>query len=121
MPTGLAIPVGVTKAGRSALASSDDNDWKILSTSLSDCDNENAFQQSVGIPANVVFDINDPKTRARVMTRLASIFREFVAQNRYKLKRETIKWSSQGEAMLLEFKYLNLESDEEETFSRSFV
>jgi hypothetical protein len=121
MPTGLKVPVGVTRQGRVALVSSEENDQKTLGMALSDCDNDHAYQQDLGIPSDIIFDINDPKVRARVLRRLMLISRRFENQRRYKVRKETISWSSSEGSLTLSFRYINLESDSEETFEQSFV
>jgi len=122
VPTGLKLPIGATKAGRVALVISEENDHKTISSALSDCDNDHAYQQNLGIPADVIFDISDPKMRARVLRRLMLISRRFETQRRYKVKKETIEWSSNEEGQLtLKFRYLNLESDAEQDFQQTFV
>jgi hypothetical protein len=123
MARGLKIPVGVDSTGGTAMVSEEDNAKQTIMTALSDCENDHAYQQNVGIGASMVFDINDYFIRARIMRRVEAIFREFEAQNRFKLKRETVKWEAKsGEgALILEFKYFDIESDEEKTFARVFT
>jgi len=123
MPKGLAMPVGVNPTGGAATVEHDDNDRKVIFTALSDCSSEHAFQQDLGLGGDMIFDISDPVLRARIQQRLYAIFKDFEAQNRYKLRTNTIKWSenSKEQALSLEFKYLNIESDEELTFKRAFT
>lgn len=122
MPVGLRLPVGVSSSGGAALVDSDANDNKIISLALGSDDNENAFNQDIGLGIDMVFAISDPHVRGKVMGRLRRIFRRFEAQKRYKLLPGTVKWSQESETqdLTLEFKYLNLESDEEQTFSRTY-
>lgn len=122
MATGLRLPLGANKAGRAALVSGDENDSKTISSSLSDCDNENAFQQEIGLGAGMIFDVNDPLVRAKILRRVKLIFDDFEKLKRYRLEEETLKWSRGEDGELrLEFKYLNIESDELQTFEKSFV
>ena len=101
----------------------DENDRKIIWNALSDCTSDHAFQQELGLGSDMIFDINDPALRARITQRLIQIFRDFEAQNRYKLKQSTLKWGDNPaeQELVLEFMYLNIESDEELTFKRVFT
>jgi hypothetical protein len=122
MATGLSIPVGANKAGRAAMSTADENDSKIISTALSDCDSDNAFQQELGLGSGMIFDVNDPLVRAKIMRRLNLIFDEFEKLKRYRLQEDTVKWSKDDDGgLFLEFKYLNIESDELHTFQETFV
>jgi len=122
MTKGIAIPVGVDGSGGAALVDGEDNDRKLISVALSDCDNENAFQQDLGLGSDIVFDINDSRSRQKVLRKLYAIFDDFEANHKYKLMRDTIKWTESPEegSMALEFKYLDLETDETSEFKRVF-
>jgi hypothetical protein len=122
MPTGLAVPVGVGPDGGARLAVGDANDDKIIRLSLGDDSNENAFQQNVGVGADMVFGQSDELLQASIMRRLGEVFKRFEAQRRYIIKRETILWSRDSETqdLILQFKYLSLESESEQTFRESF-
>lgn len=122
MPRGLALPVRVAPWGGVLLIEGDDNDSKIISLALGSDDNENAFQQDIGLGESMIFDVDDPQLRGRVVAKIRNIFRRFEAQKRYRMLGETLRWlpgAQQGE-MILEFKYINLESDEPKTFSRAY-
>jgi len=121
MPTGLKVPISVNKKGGLSLVSGDENDKKIISLSLGDDDNENAFQQNIGLGVGMIFSIADELSRPKIMRRLTEVFRKFESQKRYLLKTNTIKWQKdQNQQLVLEFKYINLESDEEKIFRQSF-
>lgn len=121
MPTGLKVPIYVNKKGGLSLVSGDENDKKIISLSLGDDDNENAFQQNIGLGVGMIFSIADELSRPKIMRRLTEVFRKFESQKRYLLKTNTIKWQKdQNQQLVLEFKYINLESDEEKIFRQSF-
>lgn len=122
MPRGLAVPVRVAPWGGAALVEGDDNDDKIISLALGADDNENAFQQNIGLGDDMIFGISDPQIRGRIVGKIRQIFRRFETQKRYRLLSETMRWlppTGDGE-MTLEFKYINLESDETKTFSRTY-
>lgn len=121
MPRGLALPVRVAPWGGVLLIEGDDNDHKIIALALGSDDNENAFQQDIGLGESMIFDVNDPQLRGRIVAKIRAIFRRFETQKRYRLLGETMRWNP-GEAgeLTLEFKYINLESDETKTFSRSY-
>jgi hypothetical protein len=103
------------------LIEGDDNDHKIISLALGSDDNENAFQQDIGLGESMIFDVSDPQLRGRIVAKIRNIFRRFEAQKRYRLLGETMRWApgEPGE-LILEFKYINLESDEPKTFSRAY-
>lgn len=121
MPRGLALPVRVAPWGGVALVEGDDNDFKIISLALGSDDSENAFQQDIGLGESMIFDVSDPQLRGRIVGKIRNIFRRFETQKRYRLLGETMRWvpGAEGE-LILEFKYINLESDERQTFSRAY-
>ena len=116
------MPVGASPSGGAALVKGDDNDRKIIYMALSSDDNENAFQQDIGLGQSMVFDLSDVALRAKIRRRLLQIFEAFQRQNRYKLLKNTIVWGEDTvkQELSLEFKYHNIESDEEKTFRRVF-
>lgn len=122
MATGFKLPIGVNQSGGMATVDGDDNDRKIIKTALTDDENENAFQQNVGLGDEIVFDFNDPRTRARIGRRIREVFEVFEAEERFKLLENTISWDtiSDTQELVLKFKYLNLESDKETEFEDKF-
>lgn len=121
MPKGLKIPVGVAPSGGAALVDSDANDRKIIGLALGSCDNENAFQQDIGIGTDMVFDISDGSLRASILRRLHDIFQDFEREKRYRLLKDTVRWAEGDGELELGFKYLNLESDEPKEFKQKFT
>jgi hypothetical protein len=122
MATGLAMPLGVGSHGGARIATGDENDDKIIRMALGDDANENAFQQNIGLGARQIFGASDDVMRAMVMRRCNEVFRRFEAQKRYRLRRETMQWSTDSETQeaTLSFKYISLESDKELDFRQSF-
>jgi len=121
MKAGLAIPVGVNNTGGAAWAELATNDIKTISLSISDGDNDNAFQQNLGIDTSVVFSIMDYAFQASVVEKLRSIFLQFERDDRYKLLPGSIKWKQEKEGeMILEFAYQNLETDNVVNFYKSY-
>lgn len=119
MAKGLRIPIGVDSAGRTATVEGDEQASKIIMLALGDNDNENAFQQEMGLGQKVIFDPNDGGARAVVLQRLYALFTAFETDKLYSLDRSTIKWTRADGDLILEFKYINLESDQVVTFRRS--
>lgn len=119
---GLSIPIRVSPAGGFALADGETKDRETINVALSGDDNENAFQQDIGLGSSMVFEISEPALRAQILRRLRTIFADFEAQKRYKLLTNTIVWFEDAAAqeLALEFKYFNLETDEERVFRRTF-
>ena len=116
------MPVGVGPGGGARLSEGEDNDNKIILLALGDDANENAFQQNIGVGADMVFGISDELMQANIMRRVGDVFKKFEAQKRYTLRRNTIRWlqDSDTQELILEFKYVALESDREQTFRESF-
>jgi hypothetical protein len=121
MPRGLALPVRVAPWGGLLTVEGEDNDKKIIALALASDDNENAFQQDIGLGEAMVFDINDAQLRGRVMGKLRSIFRRFETQKRYRLLSETLRWAEGDGELTLTFKYHNLETDEIRDFSKVYT
>jgi len=121
MPVGLALPVGVSSSGGARLVSSDENNNKIIALALGSDDNENAFQQDIGLGDFMVFSVEDPTVRGKIMGRMRKIFQRFQAQKRFRLLTETVEWfpDSENQDLVLQFKYHDLESDEIKTFSKT--
>lgn len=122
MARGLKVPVQVGPNGRTATVEGDEQASKIIRLALSDNDNDNAFQQDIGLGVSATFNIRSPGFRARVMSRLFRIFAVFEANKLYKLDRNSVVWrvATEGE-QILEFKYLNMETDQPATFQQNYT
>lgn len=116
MAKGLQIPVGVNKSGGANVVDGEANNRKILFTSLSDCGNESAFQQDLGIPLDVIFDINDAAREPLVLRRIREIFDRFNVEKRFKLIEDSVTIQGQGQELRLELKYIDIEADEVRPF-----
>lgn len=123
MATGLKLPVGVDGSGGAALIDGDAQDSKILSIALGDDDNDNAFQQNIGLGSFMIFEQPGDRTNALVRQRIKAIFRDFRAEQRFKLVNDSIEFKDEDEQgeFSVEFKFINLESDEEKTFSAGII
>jgi hypothetical protein len=86
-------------------------------------ENENAFQQNLGLGEASIFANDEPTARAAVVGRLRQLFRRFELQKRYRLVGNTIKWITEEDTgnLVLVFDYINLESDEAKSFRRTFT
>jgi len=120
MAKGLKIPVGVDGTGGSVTIEGDAYADQVIRTALSDHDNDNAFQQDTGLGANMIFGISNTALRASILRKLYALFEFFETERLFKLMRETIEWSRGDGELILEFRYVNLESDEEKLFTMSF-
>ena len=122
MATGLAMPVGVDSGGGGRLSSGSENDDKIIRLALGDDSNENAFQQNIGVGADMVFGEADQILQSQIMRRVIDVFKRFEAQKRYSLRSNTIAWSTDSttQELILEFKYVALESDREQSFREAY-
>lgn len=123
MSTGLKLPLQVDSNGRTARVTGDEQADKIIRLALADNDNNNAFQQNIGLGTEMVFNINNPGMRARVISRLFKIFSNFEKLDKFKLYRSSIRWTTlvkgSGETNL-EFRYINLETDKVIDFAHDF-
>jgi hypothetical protein len=106
------LPVGVNRRGGIRTVVGDANDVKILSTALSDNQNEHAYQQDPGLGGEMIFAINDHAVRGIIIQRLRDVFADFERQHRYKLIEDSASWSQDGGELHLSFDYFNIESDE---------
>lgn len=122
MTTGLALPVGVNSHGGAKLVSRDEQATKIISLALSDLDNDNAFQQGIGLGSDNVFAVAGATFRARLRQRVIDIFKNFEDLKLYSLVNRSMKFNkaSAGEQEF-QFQYVNIESDQTITFKKSFV
>lgn len=122
MGKGLKLPIGPDGSGRTAIISQDAQATKLISIALSDLDNDNAFQQDIGLGSDLVFEISGSPFRAEVRRRVKEIFSEFEKNKKFKLINSSIKFSKEvpGEEVL-EFQYINIESDEVVSFKKNFV
>ena len=77
MAVGIAIPIGVTPKGGGKWTSGNANDTKTLQLALSDCDNEHAFQQELGIDIETIFSVKDENARIVVYRAIERIFERF--------------------------------------------
>jgi len=123
MARGLAIPVGANSGGGIKTVDGDVNNNKIIKLSLGSDDSENAFQLDIGLGQAMVFDLSDRTLQAKIRRKLVSIFRDFEIQKRFKLKTDTVKFNENeaDQELELEFKYIDLESDDVRTVNHSFV
>lgn len=121
MATGLAIPVRVSPSGGFAKSSGEQHDNDIIRSALGSDDNENAFEQDLGLGEAAIFDINDAQLRATVLERLRTIFARFEALKRFRLMEDTIEWDDVPGEQILTFKYVNLETDKEQDFRQNLA
>jgi len=120
---GLKIPVGVDTTGGSATLEGDEYADQVIRTGLSDHDNANAFQQDGGLGEEMIFGKTDTAQKAAILRKLYSMFAAWEEERLFRLMRETIKWSKDSESgeLIVEFRYINLESDEPTTFRKKFT
>jgi hypothetical protein len=122
MATGLSIPLRAGPNGGSVLTSGDEQSSKIVTLALADNDNDNAFQQNIGLGTNEVFAVSNPSFRGRVLNRLTRVFNEFERRKLYRLQRDTIRWEKGKEGeQILRFRYKSIESDRSFEFERTFT
>jgi hypothetical protein len=114
--------VGVDATGGAAMAEGDAKDVQVIATAISDCDSDHAYQQELGVGSGMIFDLDSPEGQSRIVRRVRSVFDEFRANQRFKLLVNTIKIEKDTEGeLVMEFRYVNLESDEENTFRETLT
>jgi len=124
MPKGLAIPIRATPHGGIQTVEGSANDDKIIRAALGPDENDNAFQQDIGLGQRMIFGIADDALRGGIMERLRLVFERFRRQRRYDLIRSSVRFYAPGDPegtgkegeMVLEFRYLSLEANEERLF-----
>lgn len=107
--------------GGASMVEGEDNDQKTIFAAMSNCDNDHAFQQDLGMDVGVVFQTMDSGVRAKAIRRLRDIFRQFEEDDRYRLLNDSLKWSVKEGELTLEFSYLNIETDQVQSFSRTYA
>jgi len=123
MASGISIPIRPSASGGMAIASGNEQDTNVLMLALASDDNDNGFQQNGGLGISMVFDIADPQARADILAQLRRVFARFERLKRFKLLENTIRWvddkTKPGETVLA-CKYIALESDRVQDFSKSY-
>lgn len=115
------MPLGVNSRGGGATVEADEQSRKIIWIALSDLDNDNAFQQDLGLAPTFIFGQPGNAFKAYIRRQLIGIFTRFERLKLYRLIRESIKFTQDQEGeQVLSFKYIDLESDEEEQFEKTF-
>ena len=122
MAKGLRLPLGVNARGAGATVKEQNQAKKIIWLALSDLDNENAFQQEIGLAPTFIFGLPGVAFRSFIQRRLIDIFKDFEDLRLFKLIRSTIRFSREvdGEEVVT-FKYIDLETDEEQLFEKRFL
>lgn len=102
---------------------SDELNHQLIAISLTDDENENAFQQQIGLGEAMIFGQDTPALRAQILRRLFTIFLDFETRKTFQLVRETIEWSKDTENgdLILKFYYIDLESDQPQFFKKAFT
>lgn len=121
MSSGLRIPVGVNRQGGTSTVEGDDQADKIIRLALSDNDSDNAFQQGIGLGSAAIFSLRNPSFRSLVSVKLTEIFEAFERARLFKLVRTSLRFEAGGPGeQIVRFDFINLESDEVQSFSKSF-
>ena len=112
MPTGLALPLGVDRAGKAQVTSGTAQLQKLLVIALQTNSDSNPFQQ-LGLPENIIFNLNTPNVKARIDQAIRNIFDGFENQGRARLRRISFeKIKDEGElAVTVSFQDLETTKD----------
>lgn len=122
MASGIQFPFQADAYGRLAIVDGEENLRKIILLNLSACPSANPFQD-LGIGLEAIFDLNDESVRARLANRVKQVFKRLAAQGRARLAtgypRFQINPFDTAE-LLIEVKYINLETRTEEEMLLDF-
>jgi hypothetical protein len=113
------MPFSAGPHGGLRLSTGDEQDNNIIRAALGSQDNNNAFQQEDSVGETSIFDINDEATQAVVVGKIRRVFEQFERLKRFKLIESSIRLLREDGDQVLYFKYLNLETDREQEFSRN--
>lgn len=110
MGRGLALPVKPGPDGRAMMLEDDDQLDSVIMIGLNDCTSANPFQ-SLGIPMDNIFDLNDDSVRGRVRDYLERFFKRLQNAGRARLLSVTAEseLSEQGEAVLV-VRYMHMKT-----------
>ena len=110
MPIGLKFPIQVDNGGGAALEFEPRQIDKLIKLALAEGGDENPFQ-TLGLPGNVIYDINDNATITSIRIRIEQILTKF--EDRIVIPEDfDIKLTSINEELFLEFSYLDLNNNE---------
>jgi len=116
---GLSVPVGVSNSGGLKLNSPVNHFTQTLMLAFSEGDDKNAFQ-SIGIPTELIYDISNAPTQAKIKRIIEKIARKF--EDRIALddqKPIIFERSAEGEITMNVY-YVDLAINEEKDFSVTF-
>ena len=121
MPTGLRIPVGVSKTGRASVESDESkNTLKLLKLAFSEGNDKNAFQD-LGLDDRLIFAVKSPSFRGRALRSVQIIlskYSDFVLLD----DSEPIQFTETTEGEIeLGFQYIDLLTNKKEQFVGSFT
>jgi hypothetical protein len=114
--SGLAIPIR-TLNGRLTLQSGERQTGKVILLAMGDGDNENPFNDDVGIQYPV-FDLNNPSTQAVVQREIEQHFARFEADLKARLVDIQFVAEAEGE-LTVRIRYQDLETDEEQDVTKT--
>jgi hypothetical protein len=120
MPKGLKVPFSINSRGGLETVTGDENDQQTIMLYLASGENENAFQQDITLGIDMIFNVDNELIRSKIITTIVEIFEKLERQKRFKLLKNTFKWNSEDGESALSFRYLNLESDEPNTYEYKF-
>jgi len=114
---GLRIPIQAS-AGRLETVRGEDQLRKVIVLNLSDCESSNPFQD-IGIGSAMVFDVDDPTTRARISRNIATLFKRLEREGRARLSQGYPIFTADqvSQELHCEVRYVNLETTREEEIS----
>lgn len=119
---GIAVPFSSDGRGRLALVSGDEQLRKIIICGLMDCENENPFNQDIGLGSQMIFAQNIDSLQADLRRRINALFRRLQLADRARLA-SPVKFTVNSAEQELEcdVHYLNIEENKSSDLSIGFV
>lgn len=117
MAKGMALPIDVNPRGGAQIIEGDDYISSLVATGLSDCSDDNPFND-LGLGLEQVFSLAEHATTAKARYRIDLVFAELESKDLARL--ESVKFfdSTDGE-LSVTVAWINLEANERQEFTTS--
>lgn len=112
MPKGLALPLDVNSLGRATVVSGSEQLGKLLIIAIQPCSSDNPFQD-LGLPENLIFDINSPTLHGKLNLAIQNIFASFEKEGRARLRSVNFENVSETQELKVFVEYQDLETMQE--------
>jgi hypothetical protein len=119
---GIQLPVQASGTGGLALVEGDDYIMQLIRTNMDDCENDNPFQQDLGIAVpNLFQNMEETAWKARMRKRTDDLFRRLRRDNLAVLKSVSFKPAEDEEgAVVMTIRFRSIETNTEHDLDLSF-